>query len=60
MQLGIYADKQEESTENKFANKRENNLSNNTENKQSFSQSNLGLSSVFSISSVGCGYFAER
>jgi len=49
MQTGIYADKQEELTESKFASKQENNLSNITANKQDSTPIDLGLSSVFSI-----------
>lgn len=45
MQTGIYADKQAEMIENKFAN----NLSNNTENKQDSNPTDLGLSSVFGL-----------
>ncbi len=52
--VAIYADRQEDSLENKFSNKQENNLSNlkednqvvNHENKQSFNLPDTGLSSV--------------
>jgi hypothetical protein len=53
LQIGRYADKQAGMIENKFSNKQESNIEDNhiinQENKQSFNQSDLGLSSVFSI-----------
>lgn len=52
-QVGIYADKQEDISENKFANKHESNLSNlnedKQENKQSFNLPDTGLSSALGI-----------
>ena len=53
MQTGIYADKQDEKTENKVAYKQDNNLSNiqsvNQDNKQSFNLPDLGLSSALGL-----------
>lgn len=49
MQTGLYADKQDELTENKVAHKQDNNLSNDTENKQSFNLPDLGLSSALGL-----------
>lgn len=49
MQTGLYADKQDESNENKVAYKQDNNLSNNTGNKQNFNLPDLGLSSALGL-----------
>ena len=49
MQTGLYADMQDELTENKVAYKQDNNFSNDTENKQSFNLPDLGLSSTLGL-----------
>jgi hypothetical protein len=43
MQAGIYADNQDELTENKFVSKQENHISGTSENKQSFNLSEFGV-----------------
>ncbi|MDD3507885.1 MAG: hypothetical protein PHY27_05630 [Parabacteroides sp.] len=45
----MYADKQEELTESKFANKQESDISHSSENKQSFNLPDLGLSSALGL-----------
>ncbi|EGJ99195.1 DUF5712 family protein [Dysgonomonas gadei] len=49
VQMGLYADKQNEVLENKFANKQESNISDNPEKKQNFNLPDLGLSSALGL-----------
>ncbi len=49
LQTNLYADKQDELTENKVAYKQDNSISDNTENKQSSNLPDLGLSSALGL-----------